>query len=356
MFKRNLIKDDGIALLITLSVTAVMIAITLTLHTKIRTALESSATRRDLKTLSSMASSGIHAAMAILVKDRQESEIDNVQEDWANPEIIKEVIAALPFDTGELTVEISDERSRLQVNALVALPGHEFNPTQFRMWDRFFSFLVKSHEPLQDLDHMAIINSLKDWIDSGDDDAVTGLTGAESSYYQDLDPPYECRNGPLDHIYELGRIKDVSSALMSSGGDIPSLSDFLTVHGMVEAEGGKFTFDGQINLATADIPVLIAILPEDYEDYAVEIFDYRIEKSGDSFKHDLTNQDWYKGVTGLEDLDLSKEPITNSSDLFRITSSAKKGETELTITSVVRREKDNKTGKWWCKVLRWEEK
>lgn len=356
MDKSLLKNNSGIALLITLTVTTVMIAITLTLHSKIRASLETSAMRRDLTTLSSIATSGVQAGMAVLVKDRQESEIDTVQEDWAQPEVISEVLATLPFDKGELTVEISDERSRIQVNALVALPGHEFNPVQFRMWDRFLAFLVKTYEPLNELDHMAIINSLKDWIDSGDDDATTGLTGAESSYYLDLDPAYPCRNGPLDHIYELTRIKDVIPALFTSGGDMPSISDFLTIHGMVEAEGVNYTYDGKININTADIPVLIAILPEDYEDYAVEIFDYRIEKSSESYVNELTGMNWYKSVPGLEDLEIDDQLITNASELFRITSSAKISDVILTITAVIRREKDEKTGKWWCRVLRWEEK
>lgn len=355
----RLIKNSGVALLITLTVTTVMIAITLTLHSKIRASVASSATRRQATTLSGMAESGVHAAMAILIKDRQESETDSVQEDWAKPEVIKEeVLAALPFEQGELDVHISDERSRIQVNALVALPDHKFNPLQFRMWDRFLGFLVRVHEPLNDLDHMGIINALKDWIDSNDDDRIEGLTGAESSYYLDLDPPYPCRNGPLDHIYELTRIKGVTDALFLSEGDMPSIFDFLTVQGVTKADGEKFTYDGEININTADIPVLIAILPEEYEDYATEIYEWRIEKPTDTsegYSHDLSNKLWYQDVTG-EDCKIDDKLITTASDLFRITATAKIGETIKAITTVIRREKDAKTGKWWCRVLRWEEK
>lgn len=125
---------------------------------------------------------------------------------------------------------------------------------------------------------------------------------------------------------------------------------------MVDTEGGKFTFDGKINIATADIPVLIAILPEDYEDYATEIYEYRIEKSSESYVNELTGTNWYKNVPGLEDLELDEQLITNSSDLFRITSTAKINDTILTITTIIRRVKDEKTGKWLCKVLRWQEK
>jgi len=63
------------------------------------------------------------------------------------------------------------------------------------------------------MDPSAIINSIKDWLDSGDDDAITGLSGAESAYYQDLDPPYPCRNGPFPHLGELALLKGVTAEL-----------------------------------------------------------------------------------------------------------------------------------------------
>ncbi len=348
--------NQGVALLITLTVTTVMIAITLTLHQRILASVETSAKRRDQATLSATASAGVHAAMALLVKDRMESETDTVQEDWAQPEKIAEVLSAFQFDNQTLNVVISDERARIQVNALVALPGNDFNAVQFQMWDRFLGFLVRVYEPLSELDHMAIINSLKDWIDSDDDDAITGLTGAESSYYLDLDPPYPCRNGPLDHINELSKIKGVTPTFFDTGESMPAVTDFLTENGMIEAEGEKYTYDGKINIGTADIPVLTAVLPEDYEDYAAEIYDYRIEKSSESYVNELTGLTWYKNVPGLEELSLDTALITNASDLFRIVSTATQGNVTATITVIARREKEDKSGKWWCRVLRWEEK
>ena len=72
----------------------------------------------------------------MLVKDKRESQIDSVQEDWADPEKVSEAMSDIDFDNGGVTVAISDERSRIQVNALVMLPGHDFNPTQFLLWDR----------------------------------------------------------------------------------------------------------------------------------------------------------------------------------------------------------------------------
>jgi general secretion pathway protein K len=59
-----------------------------------------------------MASSGIHAAMAMLVKDKMESNVDSLQEDWANSEKINEILQSFPFEDGKITVKISDELGR----------------------------------------------------------------------------------------------------------------------------------------------------------------------------------------------------------------------------------------------------
>jgi len=359
--QRILRNQNGIALLLALTVITVLIALSLALHQKMNTVFDASVAGRHRTELTQMATSGIHLAMAMLVKDKLGSEsaagIDSVQEDWANPEKIAEAMADIVFDEGALSVVISDERSRIQVNALVSLPGHEFNPPQFVLWDRLLGFMVDQYEPLQDVDYMIMINSLKDWIDSGDDDAITGLSGAESSYYVDLDPPYECRNAPLDHLGDLARVKGFPPELFSGADGIGQISDYMTVYGMVPFGNEGYTFDGKININTASAIVLAAVLPDDYETYAQEIVDYRTETADETYVNDLTSPTWYRDVPGLEDLPpLDTALITTFSDLFRITSKATLADTELTIEAVVQRETIEKTGKWRCKILYWQNK
>lgn len=55
-----------------------------------------------------------------------------------------------------------------------------------------------------------ITDSILDWRDT-DDDAK--LSGAEGEYYLGLDPPYYCKNGPLDDISELLLIQGVTPEL-----------------------------------------------------------------------------------------------------------------------------------------------
>jgi hypothetical protein len=59
-------------------------------------------------------------------------------------------------------------------------------------------------------DISTIIASIQDWIDPDNDVRVNG---AESEYYQTLDPPYFAKNGPIDDLSELLLIKGVTPDL-----------------------------------------------------------------------------------------------------------------------------------------------
>ena len=354
MISKIIGNNRGIALLVTLTVITVLIVATLEMNRKTRSALFSAAATRDRITLSQMASSGIHAAKAILITDKNNSNSDSLQEDWANPEKINEILQDLIFDDGQVTLKISDERGKIQINSLVEFPeGREFNPTQRMLWDRFLNLLTIQDEVFKDIEPETILNSVKDWLDSGDDEAITGLSGAESDYYQDFDPPYNCRNDPFTHIDELVLVKGISRELFQGAGGLPGVSSYLTVHGITENDSKSFTFDGKININTAGLPILEAILPLGHEDLAQAIYDYRQETSDSVYVHDLSSNTWYKQVPGLSNIEIDADLITTSSDLFRIESIAILHEMKLKITAIVERERDKKTGKWVCKVLRW---
>ncbi len=343
--------NHGIALLITLSITTVLIAVSLELRRNAGSAVMTTAAARDRLTLLHISSSGINAAMAMLIKDKKESEIDSMQEGWADPEKIIEVLNDIPFEDGKVTVSISDELSRIQVNAIVRFPeGRESNDAQMFMWDRFLSYFIFQDDLLEEIEPRTIINSVKDWLDSGDDDAITGLNGAESDYYQSLDPPYSCRNGQLAYLDELTLIRGITSDLFYGHEERPGISRYMTIYGIMDSGA----YEGKININTAELPVLAALLPSGNEHLAQEIFDYRQEKTDLEYIHDLSGLTWYKHVSGCSDITIDPELITTSSDFFRIVSVAKLREMEMTTTAIVQRIKDDKSGKWKCKILSWQ--
>lgn len=354
MVGRILRNRRGIALLITLSVTTLLIAVTVELNRKVTRGAITNAASRDRMTLSHMASSGIQAAMVMLAKDRMESITDTVQEDWANPDKVSEVLQDIPFEEGALTVNISDELSKIQLNALVTYPnGAEFNTYQADMWNRFLVLLIAQDGSLQETEPTVIIHSAKDWLDSGDDE-FSEEYGAESDYYEDLDPPYSCKNGRFTHISELFLVKGVTPGLFHSIGGLEEIRNYMTVHGMERTDGSKFTYEGKININTAELPVLAAILEVGYEELAPEIFEYRIEMSDSEYVNDLSGATWYKNVPGCSDLQIDQELIRTSSDVYRIEAAATLDKVKVTATAVVLREQDKETGKWMCRILTWQ--
>ena len=348
--------NRGIALLLTISVTTILVALALEYNRRARFAVLSTAVTRDRLTLSHMASSGIHAAMALLAKDRAESNIDSFQEDWANSDKINELLNEIPFEDGTLSVTIADEMGRIQINALVKFPdSRNFNASQRLFLERYLNYFKDdTEETPEDSQPPAIINSLKDWLDSGDDEAITGLSGAETNYYQDLSPSYSARNGPISDINDLLLVKGITPELFYGSADRPGIAGFLTVYGMTPGADTSFAFPGKINVNTAELPVLVAMLPSENVDMAQAFFDLRQEAATNKDAPDLSNATWYKNIAGIGGIDLDTNLITTASDIFRITSEAKVNDSVLATIAVVQRLKNAETGKWFCKILSYQ--
>ncbi len=347
--------DRGIALLITISVTTILVAAALEYNRRARFEVISTAAVRDRMTLSYVASSGVHTAMALLIKDKAESNFDSLQEDWANPEKIDEILQEIPFDSGKLSVVITDELGKIQVNALVAFPdSRQFNESQVMIWERILNVIGSEDDLQNDSNPTAIVNSVKDWLDSGDDEATTGLSGAESSYYEEQDPPYASRNGPIADLNELLLIKGITPQLYYGTENATGLANYMTVHGLAVGAGTTFNYPGRININTADIPVLAALLGTENQDLAQAIYDYRQEMAAEKDVHDFSSPKWYKSITGFSDVTIDSRLFTTSSDVFRIQSTASINDIQSSVIAVVQRVKNPKSGKWSCKVLNWK--
>ena len=347
MIRRILSSNRGVAILVTIAVITLLITIALELNRKSRSMIASTAAIRDQYTLSHMTSSGINAAIALLIKDKLESEIDSIQEDWANPDKIAFLLEDIPFEDGEIKLKISDELGKIQVNALVAYPDrNDFNEFQENLWDSFLQLIIFERELPEKIDPSCIINSVKDWLDP--DDEITGLNGAESEYYQDSVTPYSCSNAPLSDLNQLAMIKGVAPDIFYNYNELPGISEYMTVYGMTDSGS---TYAGKININTAEAQVIAALLPDDNRHLSSAICEYRQEMSDLKFLYDLSSNTWYKNVSGCSDITIDPELITTASDFFRIVCVAKLREIEMITTAIVQRVKDNESGKWKCKIL-----
>jgi general secretion pathway protein K len=359
--------NRGIVVILALATMMLVVTAALELHISERSNMVSSAVMRDRATLEQMCASGIHLAMAILIKDRLESESDSLQEDWADNETIATLLQEIPFDEGTLTLKISDELSKIQINALVQFPeGRQFNNIQQELWVRFAGGLMafmdssegdqskKVGDRLNKIDPVEIISSLKDWLDSGDDDAITGLSGAESDYYEKLDPPYACKNGPLDHLSELRLVKGITPELFAGVGDAGGLGQYVTVYGAEKSGDEKFTFPGKININTAELPVLASLLPMESAGLASLLVKYREATSGTLYTNNVTRINWYKNVPGMAGTEIDAALISLASQIFRITAVASLNNVQVMTTAVIERVKPSETKSWQCKVLNWK--
>ena len=348
--------NRGIALIITLSIISVLVVSTLELNRKARSSIYVSGAFRERIQLKQMAMSGVHAALALLIKDKENSEIDSIQEDWANPEKIEELLMEMSFDYGRVRVSIVDELGKIQVNSLVKFPdGRDFNESQRQMWEHFLNLAIPALDRTDDTAPTSIINSLKDWLDRGDDDLITGLSGAESEYYLDLNPPYESQNRPFHHLGELMLVKGITPELFEGVGGVPGIASYMTVWGMTATTDNQFTFNGAININTAELPVIAAILPTESEHLAESIFEYRSELSDGEYVHNLSSPTWYKEAPGCSDLEIDPKLIRTTSNLFSVRAEAEAKGMTLTVEVLVNRVLEKKTGKWHGKILSYQE-
>jgi len=355
---RLLNNKRGVALLITLSVTTLLVTMSLEYNRRARYAVISASAARDYLTMTEMATAGVHVAMAILAKDKTQNDTDTPMDDWADPEKITEALKAFSFEAGQVELVIEDELGKIQVNALVNQPnGQQFNESQRTLWERFLQYYADRKDLKLDLredsEPQAILNSLKDWLDSGDDDAITGLSGAETSYYQDKEPPYPCRNGPVTDLNELLLVKGITPELYYGNREVPGIARYLTVHGMAPGEGTSFNFAGRINLTTAELPVLFALLPAENRDLVEAIDELRRDIASGKQTVDLKSPNWLNQVPGLGEIKLDPKLITMSSDVFRVKSTATLYDAAATITAILERVQASQSGKWSCRLLSW---
>ncbi len=348
-FRSN--RERGIALLMTLAFITLAISLAVEATRQSRLAIESTAAVSSHLLAGQMAVAGVHGAMAVLVQDRYTSETDHLKETWADPEKLQAALEAVAFDNGQVEVQISDELARIQINALVDFPqNRQFNPQQQQIMVRAIDLVRRELDLQDDLSPTDLVNAIKDWLDKGDDDAITGLNGAESDYYQSLDPPYQTRNGPMIHIGELARVKGISTDLFQGHSGQTGLRDLMTVYGGTAEPGKRFTFSGKINLNTASQTVLAALMPPESSDLAEAFIQYRDEADVTV----LEGLSWYRDVPGAAGLELDAERITLSSTIFRIRAAADLEGFRCAVIAVVERRIATDGGGWTCRILSWE--
>jgi len=155
-------------------------------------------------------------AIHLLNDDLRAGTVDHLGETWAQQQ------APFEVDGGWLEAHLEDAQGRLNLNSLKgrvkrsevdkalvdAGTASRFTPAQ----KRFIRLLQTLDEPLLSTgEAVAITEAVMDWIDS--DDSVTGFGGAESEYYQQLEPAYRAANRPFVSVTQLRLVRSVTPEL-----------------------------------------------------------------------------------------------------------------------------------------------
>lgn len=295
---RTLRNERGFALVLTLVVTALLVAVaTEFIHgVYVDTSLQRNFV--NLQQASLMADSGAKGGIALLRSLRQGGNATALLQALERP-------LELEDEKGKVSVTIEEENGKLNLNAV-----SEFHDQARRRLLR-----------LRGLPE-GISDAVADWVD-GDRDPRPD--GAEAPYYQALPAPYLPRDGRMETLGELGLVRGLSPALAQT------LSPYATVYGT----------DWAIDINTAPLPVLMALHDDMTEELARAVIDRRRQKPFAS-AGELTTVPGMDRIANSPGMQLGVKGTT-----YRLVSRATVGEAVRIIEAVVGLDGTQPTYLYW---------
>ena len=144
-----------------------------------------------------------------------------------------------------------------------------------------------------DADDISVVSdSIQDWVQPGD---LPRVAGAKDDYYQGLDPPYHCKEAPIDDLSELLLVRGVTPEMYDPkryGGANQSGTVFNHKLGLGTAPGETPNYpfglvdvftpisNGRVNINTADKNVLQVILDDQSGEIADSVIQFRAGPDG----------------------------------------------------------------------------
>lgn len=291
----------GFALIITLIVTALLVAVVTEFIREVYVETTLRRSYRDGEQAVLMADSGIVGGVKLLQTVIASQTYTSLNDAWkAKPLHIED-------ERGVLDVLIDEESGKLNLNAVVP-PSGEYTGTYYAgVLNKLLTRLKLSTD---------LIDPLADWIDENTD---PHRSGAEASWYQGLKPPYTPRNAPLQTLEELRLIKGFTGTIYGA------LRPFITVYSDIPGSPAA-----PVNINTAPPEILASLDDALTDDLVKRITDRR---KNEPFK---TPADLVK-IAGLEQIATRLQTrITTKGAVYRLMATSRIGETARTIEAVVR--------------------
>ena len=224
--------EKGFALVLTLMVTALMVAAAVELIRQVYVDTSLSRSFRDGQQASLLAESGAYGGKSMLQMATLGQGYTSLSDKWAVP--VKQ-----EDETGRIEITITEESGKINLNALIQSNNVDINTGTL-------TILEGLGTQLQIPD--GVWNALADWIDTDD---LPRAGGAESSYYKSLNPPYSAHNGRMTTVNELSLVKGFTPDMVAK------LSPFVTVYANQASSLVAQTVT--VNVNTAPKEVLMAL-------------------------------------------------------------------------------------------------
>lgn len=241
----------------------------------------------------------------ILRKDKKDSKIDDLTEDWAIQ------LPPLPVEGGSIQGTITDLQACININSLLE-KGAVNTTVQTQLNQLFRNLGIKVN----------LTQAIKDWMDR--DLETTNPNGAEDGYYLNLQKPYHTANTALWSISELRLIKGFEDSKIYQR-VIPHVCAFPT-------NGASIA----ININTAGSEVLKSLSSSMTDSLAKDIIEQRIDKPFNEVG-DFTR------FSKLDTIIKDTKNLTTSSNYFLLKTQAKIGHANNIMYSIIHRDESGKT-------------
>lgn len=296
-------KDEkGFALVITLLVTALLVALTAEFTTEVFVDTTSRHNFVAGQQAGMLAESGITGGVKLLQLSLNNKSYNSLNDQWAKPIKISD-------EWGDLLISIEDESGKLNLNQVAPPNGEIEGSFSGAAALRFFKALkIEGGKELTD--------ALADWIDIND---YPHPGGAESDYYGSLTPPYNAKNGQLDTLDELNLVKGFPGRVMEK------IRPFATVY--TDTPNAPVS---PVNINSAPKEVLMALDERITLEMADRVIDYRASTP-------FTNPAELAKVPGFENIATGLQTnISVKGNVYRFRSEGRVREVSRTIEAVVR--------------------
>jgi len=296
-----MIGRKGFALVLTLVITALMVAVTAELIHQVYVDTSLSRGFRDGQQASLLAESGIEGGKKLLQMALSGQDFSSLSDKWAQP-------FKLDDETGSITITAVEENGKICLNGLI-LPNGDYDSFTLETLKRLGSQLKLP---------VNLWPALADWLDSDD---LVKSEGAESSYYMTLKSPYRARNGKLATLAELSLVKGFTPEV------IIKLKPFVTVYA---EKSGSLISKSRININTAPKEVLMALDKGIDDRLAARVLEERRLKPFKSVAE-------LSRVSGLETISTGLQGFASvKGAVYLVTSVAQVKDTLRTVESVIR--------------------